>query len=186
MASLTPLRDEPDEVEAEYKFLLSCPPSSGQLGAFGEPSDLEQFYLVRNNPLASRRVRSAERHGVYTYYYTEKRNGEDLIGYGGAHVRHEGEHEITSRIFRELLCEQDDTKSCVVKRRWSLKIADGVSVDLDHVVSPVDVWLVELEVSGPTDPSAVLGGLVDLGEDVTGNPLYDMESVAGGSLIGRH
>ena len=160
---------EPEPVEVERKWLLSEEPDVGSLSA--TPVHIEQHYLTPP-PGGEEEVRVRKRTvGEHTTHYrTTKSAGPD------AATRIEREELISAETYHQLLAYRDDATEPIVKTRWCF-VHGGQHFELDHLISPVDLWMLEAELVEPhqaVTPPESLGSL----REVTEDPAYRNSALA--------
>jgi CYTH domain-containing protein len=72
----------------------------------------------------------------------------------GAVVRAEREEEVSAEHYEELRGEADDAYRVVIKDRWRVPVGDLV-FELDHVIEPTELWVIEVELEDPDTPVVV-------------------------------
>lgn len=162
---------EPEPVEVERKWVLATPPRLDSLNA--TPVHITQHYLVSpaHEPTCEVRVRARTVDGHTTYYRTVKRPTEDPAR------RIEHEAVIAGETYQQLMAYQKPGTRAVRKTRWSF-VENGQHFELDHITSPVNLWVLEAELAEPdqeVQPPASLGEL----QEVTGDRAYSNATLAG-------
>lgn len=171
-------------LEPEYKFLLEVPPDEGMLDQWGTRALVVQHYLIEQQPGVTRRIRCKTVAGSQRYFYTEKQAAVNSGEYGGADVRGEDEVEITHLEYSKLAAQRDFACAMILKWRWSAGVGESALCEVDHLLAPVALWLVELEVKDAVAPRSVLPHWLAVGDDVSHDHRYKMAAVAAGSLGG--
>lgn len=160
-------------LEIERKFLLSTVPDlTDPLLAGAEVKRIHQTYLAVDTParVRVRRVVSADE--AVSFWHTTKHK----VGPG---IRDEVEAEITSAEYEALLALKDPKRHTVVKDRYVFGF-DGNVFELDHVTSPRELWLLEVELSAVEDLTAPISlplG-VALDDEVTGKKGFSNAAIA--------
>ena len=136
---LGPLRAARTQLEVERRWVLAGDPSLGHPVLGGcEVVEITQTYLAKpagGEPRARvRRIVAAD--GAVRHVWTAKRRLSSL-------VRVEREVEIDEGTYDELRRRADPRRSVVEKARWTFTYA-GHRFELDHLVSPVALWLLEV------------------------------------------
>lgn len=163
--------------EIERKFLLAPPDEDALEASATSVSRIEQTYLVNADGHAERVRRRAVRE--------PGRDGERLqlthtrkvaVSKG---VVEEYERELDEQEYAELVARADDARAPVVKTRWVVPYA-GRTWEVDHLVSPRELWLMEVELPAAADVEAALE-LPPFAHDVrevTGDVAYSNKNLA--------
>jgi len=161
--------------EIERKFLLADPDVAALDTAASSVSHIVQTYLATDDGSAERvrrrLVRDAD--GERLQLTTTRKVGVS------AGVVEEYERELDEAEYDELLRRSDAARHPVVKTRWVVPHA-GRTIEVDHLESPRDLWLMEVELPGTDDMAAVLEfpeWLVVTAE-VTGDDRYSNKNLA--------
>ena len=154
-------------LEIERKWLLLEEPNLS-LFKVHQVKAIEQTYLVAEE--GSHRVRRVESGGIVSYFETRKFATENPL------VRQEEEGEITAERYHELLASADPTRHSIRKLRYLFTFA-GQGFELDHILSPVNLWLLELELAFPDQAVKVPRLLGELRE-VSTEPGYSNSALA--------
>lgn len=160
--------------EIERKYLVAAPPDLSAPPIAGATAvDIEQTYLhTADERPGSRRVRSWREGGRTRYLRTVKSPAVDG-------VRAEDEDEITPEEYAGLLAEADPERVPIRKTRYRFRHG-GRLWELDHIVAPVELWLLEVEfpsVEAFRAPIELPPGLGDA-RDVTDDPAYTNAALA--------
>ena len=161
---LGPLRGGRTQLEVERRWVLEGDPSLVHpvLGRC-EVVEITQTYLAKptgGEPRARvRRIVAAD--GAVRHVWTAKRRLSSL-------VRVEREVEIDEGTYHELRRRAAPRRSVVEKLRWAFTYA-GQRFELAHLVSPVALWLLEVELHELHQP-VVLPPFVGRVREVTDEP----------------
>lgn len=173
LAAVLNILGEPEPVEIERKWLLARSPSPQAL-ACAVPVDIEQIYLPADEAGAERRVRARTHEGFTTYFHTTKSPTADGQG------RVERESVISGETYR-LLAGMKEPGTRVIRKRRYCFVHAGQHFELDHLVEPVEAWLLEAELVTAGDPVS-LPGFLDVAAEVTEDPAWRNGSLARGGL----
>lgn len=163
--------------EIERKFLLAAPDEAELESLATSVSRIEQTYLRNDDGHAERVRRRTVR--------VPGRDGEEValthtrkVGVSKGVVE-EYERTLDETEYAELLTRIDDERLPVVKTRWVVPHA-GRAWEVDHLVSPRDLWLMEVELPAAADVEAALD-LPPWAHDVrevTGDDVYSNKNLA--------
>lgn len=168
LAAVLNILGEPEPVEVERKWLLASPPPDGLL-AGAVPVDIEQVYLPAEGA-GERRVRARTHDGHTTYFHTTKEPTRNAAG------RVEVESMISAESYRLLSGLRLAGTSVIRKRRYCFVHA-GQHFELDHLLEPVDAWLLEAELVTAGDP-VTLPEVLDVSGEVTADPMWRNRAIA--------
>lgn len=148
-------------LEIERKFLVKYPEN----GTYPQITewDIEQIYLVRNDPDVQRRIRKIRSEGKESFFYTEKRK---LTGI----TREENEREISSFEYDKLLAEADSTLKPVIKTRHIIEYM-GQRFEMDCYPFSDDYATIELELENEQQ-EIILPPFIEVLKEVTGDIRY--------------
>jgi CYTH domain-containing protein len=135
------LLGRPAPLEVERKFLLSAPPDLPDLASryLIHPIDIEQTYLISPAPGVELRLRKRTDASHSSYYRTEK------VTLSPGH-RLERERILAPSEYIHLLGMRDPERQTVKKTRYCFA-AYGLYFELDHIYSPQELWLLEVELT---------------------------------------
>jgi CYTH domain-containing protein len=163
--------------EIERKFLLAAPDGAVLDGLATSVSHIEQTYLRNDDGQAERvRRRTVRRPGADGETVTLTHTRKVGVSKG---VVEEYERELDEAEYGELLQRSDADRVPVVKTRWVVR-HDGRDWEVDHLVSPRDLWLMEVELPAADDVEAELEvppwahGV----REVTGDDAYSNKNLA--------
>lgn len=141
LGAATQVLGRPAPLEIERKFLLSEPPDLQDLAAHYliHPIGIEQTYLTSPSPGVELRLRKRTDASQSSYYRTEK------VTLSPGH-RLERERILTPSEYLHLLGGADPTRQTVKKTRYCFA-AYGLYFELDHIHSPRELWLLEVELT---------------------------------------
>jgi CYTH domain-containing protein/predicted ATPase len=147
LSAATQVLGRPAPLEIERKFLLSKPPDLAALATNYpiRPIDIEQTYLISPDPEVELRVRKRTDSNHASYYRTEK------VTLSPGH-RLERERIITPSEYLHLLSAKDPGHQTIKKTRYCFA-AHGLYFELDHSHAPIDLWVLEVEL---TEDAAVV------------------------------
>jgi CYTH domain-containing protein len=163
LATVLNILGEPEPVEIERKWLLGSAPDETLL-AQAVPVDIEQVYLPSEVDGTERRVRARTHDGHTTYFYTVKESTDDERG------RIERESIITAETYRMMATMRAPGTEVIRKRRWCF-VDGGQHFELDHLIAPVDAWLLEAELV-TVDDTVHLPKTLDVSGEVTDDPAW--------------
>lgn len=144
LREVTALLGLPAPLEIERKFLLADAPDIEALThTYGARAvSIEQTYLTSGNPEVELRVRRRSQAGASTYYRTEKVS----LAPGR---RLERERQITPLEYHRLLDHADPGRVPITKTRYCFPYG-GLYFELDHLHTPRDLWVLEVELTEDT------------------------------------
>lgn len=169
-----------DSIEIEHKYVLATRPDPEVLMRFGEPAKIVQHYLPECPSGAIRRIRSVTKGGKTTYTFTEKflLTPRGSVENPAAVMNDEFEITLADDVYMKL--RADLARASVWKDRWKVRLGDLI-FELDHVYSPIDLWVLEVEVDDAEraiDVPAIFGEVVE-------DPTCSMYAVAHGTYSAR-
>lgn len=178
LTDLGPLRGARTQLEVERRWVLDGDPSLVHPVLGGcQVVQITQTYLAKpagGEPRARvRRIVALD--GTVRHVWTAKRRLSSL-------VRVEREVEIDEGTYDELRRRADPRRSVVEKVRWTFTYA-GQRFELDHLVSPVALWLLEVELDELHQP-VVLPPFVGHVREVTDEPGFTNAALARRHLVG--
>lgn len=160
----------PEPLEIERKFLLAGVPSQDLLDSLGAvPVEIEQTYLLSDDPTIERRIRRRGPTGAASYYYTEKVRIDAIS-------RTERESLISPHKYLDLLGQADPTRFPIRKIRHHF-IWGSAYCELDIYESPARFATVEVELAERDTPVALPPSLGSVRE-VTGEAAYANSELA--------
>ena len=157
--------------EIERKYLLAAPPDLDALrAAVGDVQtiEIEQRYLA-SPPGVERRVRRMTVGDAEDCVRTEKRAVE-----GTRLERLETEEAISAADF--VVAAAETLGAPIIKRRHVFVHA-GRRFELDQFLSPIEAWLLEVELAG-ADEVVSLPAFLDIDREVTDEPQWRNSSIA--------
>lgn len=169
---LSPLHSARTQLEVERRWVLEGQPALGHpVLRTLEAVRITQTYLAKpagGEPRARvRRIVAAD--GAVRHVWTAKRRLSSL-------VRVEREVEIDAATYDELRRRADPRRAVVEKVRRPFTYA-GVRFELDHLVSPVECWLLEVELD-ELRQAVVIPPFVGGVREVTDQPGFTNASLA--------
>lgn len=132
-------------IEIERKYLLASPPDLDEIRARCgdlQVAEIEQRYVDAPAGV-ERRVRRRTSGGLTSYVLTEKRPVA-----GSTLERTEDETTIEVDRYE---AEATATDGAVIRKRRHHFVHDGQAFELDQFFEPIDAWLLEIELTDPTD-----------------------------------
>lgn len=161
--------------EIERKFVVDEPDVGVLDAAATSVSEIEQTYLVNADGHAERVRRRVVRDadgGRTQLTHTRK----VPVSRG---VVEEYEREIDGTEYADLLATADSTRRPVIKTRWVVPHAGRV-FEIDRIVSPRQLWLMEVELpqADDVDADVELPPFATGAVEVTGDPAYSNKSLA--------
>lgn len=172
LAAVLNILGEPEPIEDERKWLLADHPPANLL-ATCIPVDIEQAYLPAHDGeggTMERRVRSRTHDGYTTYFHATKIDALDTDG------RIERERRISAETYRMLADLRDPATAVIRKRRYCFVHA-GQHFEMDHLIEPIDAWLLEAELVIAGEPVTLPPELADAVE-VTNDPTWSNAQIA--------
>jgi CYTH domain-containing protein len=161
--------------EIERKFVIDEPDVGALDAAATSVSDIEQTYLVNADGHAERVRRRVVRDadGERTQL-THTRKVPVSRG-----VVEEYEREVDDATYAELLATADPDRRPVIKTRWVVPHAGRV-FEIDRIVAPRRLWLMEVELPGADDVDAdvELPPFAAGAVEVTGDIAYSNKNLA--------
>lgn len=158
-----------EKIEIEFKWLLERKPDLDHpILADADIWEIKQLYLVKGEQ-GRPRLRRVCHNGEERYYLTIK---DDHFGL----ARIERESEISKADWKRLSAERDPQRAPIEKTRYLFRY-EGRLWELDKLHSPVELWLLELEVEDEQDkpdPPEIFGPLRDVSDD----PAYRNAQIA--------
>lgn len=160
-------------IETERKYLLLTQPSQAVLAQATRTLAIEQIYLPKNGTVKPRLRRIVE-NGEVTFMRTEKERLSPMS-------QIEAEEPISETQWLDALAQRDRSRSTIHKQRYLFETG-AAKWELDHLTSPVDVWLLEIELPSEHSPVFVpeMFGPV---REVTFVKGFSNRRIAGGSLF---
>lgn len=158
LAAVLNVLGEPEPVEIERKWLIAAEPAPALLSS-AVAVDIEQTYLPSGPDGTERRVRARTHDGHTTHFYTEKDPTLATIG------RVEREVMIPAETYRMMSKMQDPNTQVVRKQRYCF-VSEGQHFELDHIIEPVDAWILEAELV-TADTAVTLPETLDIDREVT-------------------
>jgi CYTH domain-containing protein/predicted ATPase len=173
LGSAVQLLDRPAPLEVERKFLLSRAPDLEALSRLYaiRPIDIEQTYLTSPAPGVELRVRKRTDTNHSSYYRTEK------VTLSPGH-RLERERILTPSEYLHLLDTRDPERQTVKKTRYCFT-ASGLYFELDHIRSPKELWLLEVELTEDST-EVVVPEALSIEREVTQDPSFKNAELARG------
>ena len=162
-------RNIPLEIELRY-LIEECNPETEPLKS-APRYELEQTYLTGKEG-TSERVRKSQHEETVTYTHTIKKKLR-------SGVREEDEKQIDADEYETLLERADKTRATIIKTRWKIQ-HDQHTWEIDHMHSPRDVWLAEVELKDEAELNTPLTPPrgVDIIEEVTNKNSWTNSSLA--------
>ncbi len=157
----------PAPVEIERKYLISKLDVT-QMPQPRQAVEIEQFYLLNDEPGVEERVRSRSQGGGTVYYHTRKQD----VSSG---VRIEDEVQVTPSEFYRLLRRADPALGRIAKTRHCFPYQNQY-LELD--VFPNGLVLLEVELTEETDSVTLPLFLEQFATDVTDDPAYRNRAIA--------
>lgn len=161
--------------EIERKFLIAEPDVAALDSAASSVSHIVQTYLATDDGSAERVRRRLVRDaaGERLQLTTTRKVGIS------AGVVEEYERELAEAEYDDLLRRSDPARHPVVKTRWVVPYA-GRTIEVDHLESPRDLWLLEVELPGTADLDAALEfpTWLQITAEVTGDDRYSNKNLA--------
>ncbi len=162
---------EPEPVEIEKKWVIIGTPDISSLNSI--PVRITQVYLATDEETGEEaRLRARTVQDFTTYYRTVKRPTDD------PRVKIEEETVISYETYLKLLKNQEKGTKQITKTRWCF-VYKNQFFELDHIESPIDLWLLESELLSKDDWVELphhIGTIVD----VIGNKTFTNKSIARG------
>lgn len=160
------------QLEVERRWVLAGAPALGHpVLRVVDTIGITQTYLAKpagGEPRARvRRIMTLD--GAVRHVWTAKRRLSPL-------VRVEREADIDERAYDELRRRADPRRAVVEKVRRSFTYA-GLRFELDHLVAPVDCWLLEVELDDLHQP-VVLPPFIGEVREVTDEPGFTNAALA--------
>lgn len=160
------------QLEVERRWLLAGPPDLRHPAL--QPVHtvaITQTYLAKpaGGEPRTRVRRLVEADGAVSHVWTAKRRLSPL-------VRVEREAPIDERTYHQLCRRADPRRAVVEKVRCSFTYAE-LRFELDHLVAPVECWLLEVELDDLHQP-VVLPPFVGAAWEVTDEPGYTNAALA--------
>ena len=160
----------PEPVETEHKFLVDPRIPLKKLGPYQEV-DIEQFYLVSNNPDEELRFRKRSQHDDSVYFRTVKRPTPDKAS------RYETQSFITAREYEFGKQFMQPNSRCIRKKRICFAYEDQ-HFELDRFLEPkLPYAMLELELIRP-GAEFTLPPFLAIEREVTGNKAYSNRALA--------
>ena len=156
-------------LEIEQKFLIRMPEEKTLRAVSTRYIDIEQIYLLPEEPGSSCRVRRSRSGGKETLYYTEKLFVTHV-------TRVEREREITLDEWDALLRRADSGRRPIIKRRWCVPYA-GHTLEIDVFPFWADRAFCEAELSAE-DEELKLPDWISVIREVTEDPRYTNSALA--------
>ncbi len=167
---------EPIPLEIEKKYLVhKCDLS--QLPKPVQKISIRQNYLVSKESGKVERVRDRSQDGCSIYFYTSKQN----VSSG---VRTETERRITEEEYAEYLTRVDPSKHTIIKDRYCF-VWKNQYFELDVIKSPMEIMLLEIELTHETQEVILPSFLKDHLKDVTGDLEYNNHSIASNTITSK-
>lgn len=161
--------------EIERKFLLDAPDLAALEAAAASVSRIEQTYLATDDGSAERVRRRLVRDAAgERLQLTTTRKVAVSAG-----VVEEYERELAQQEYDDLLARSDPERRPVVKTRWVVPYA-GRTIEIDHLESPRELWLLEVELDAADDLGAAIEfpPYLVVTAEVTGDDRYANRSLA--------
>jgi CYTH domain-containing protein len=152
----------PVPLEVERKFLIR-PFDVERHVEMHQVIDIEQVYLMHQNPEEGPRIRKRGQNGSYVYYWTFKRNIENGI-------RIEKERQIDVREYEWSLQFQIPGTQAVKKERICF-VYKNQYFEYDRFQTPPDLHLLEIELTDMNDRFE-LPPYIEVVREVTNDPAY--------------
>lgn len=154
----------PVPLEVERKFLLrTAPELNHPTIAAGKTVEIEQTYLLADDPAKELRVRKRAQHGQASYYRTEKIRRSTT-------VREERSEIITPREYLRLLESRDPAREPIIKRRHNF-VWQNQYFELDEFCQLPELFLLEVELTEEND-TLKLPPFLDIEREVTDDLEY--------------
>lgn len=159
-------------LEIERKFLLDSEP---EIPETAEIWMINQVYLQSPVKGTTHRVRKVSfKDGRMKFFHTSKKK----IAQG---IHEEGEVEIDEITYNDMIEKLGDPK-CVEIRKTRYIIPHGdFKLELDHFHSPVQFWMLEIELPEMSTPIEI-PSWIPIEREVTEESSFSNRSIAGGSL----
>ena len=178
LRAVTQLLGTPAPLEIERKFLLATSPDIDLLQRkYGARAvDIEQTYLLSSTPDVELRVRQRSQGSQSSYYRTEK------IAVASGR-RYERERTLTPVEYQYLLTSRDPQRHTIQKTRYCFPYL-GLYFELDHIHAPIDMWVLEVELTEESTQVHVPDEIV-VDREVTNEPAFKNAEIARGVPLSR-
>jgi CYTH domain-containing protein len=157
-----------DGFEIERKYLIRMP-DAAYLAENARPSQIEQTYLLHEDPLVTERVRRRGREGDWRCTHTVKLRVNDLR-------RVEDEREVGEEEYRALLRRADPGLRTIRKTRWVLPWK-GQDFEIDVFPFWEDRALMEIELT-EEGQAVELPPAIEIVREVTADRRYSNAALA--------